>query len=77
MSEKLPVVSGKMMVEFLETRGFRQMPRTGGSHIVMTRDGMYRFSVPDHKELQRGTTRGILKYAGISREEFIRYFRRH
>ncbi|MGI9296315.1 MAG: type II toxin-antitoxin system HicA family toxin [Gammaproteobacteria bacterium] len=77
MSEKLPVVSGKAMVEFLEARGFWQLPRTGGSHIVMTRDGMYRFSVPDHKELRRGTATGILRQAGISREEFFRHFRRH
>ena len=80
MSDKLPVVSGARMVKFLESHGFRKLPRKGGSHIIMTREGSEggdEFSVPDHKELKRGTMMSVLRSAGVSREEFVRHFRRH
>ena len=76
MSEKLPVISGKRMIRFLEERGFRQVRRRG-SHIILTKGKDWEITVPDHRELRKGTLRGILNDAGVSRNEFIRYFRRH
>lgn len=77
MRGKTPVVSGRQMTKFLEERGFRKLPRKGGSHIIMTKTGGDEFPVPDHKELKRGTIAGILRQAGISREDFVRAMRRH
>ena len=77
MSERLPVVSGRRMVKFLETRGIQLAPRKSGSHIVMKKEGIKEFiSVPDHKELKRVTMMSILRQAGISREEFVCAMRR-
>lgn len=75
MSEKLPVVSGKRMIRFLEKRGFRQARRKG-SHVVLVKGEDWEITVPDHRELRKGTLRGILNDAEISREEFAREIRR-
>ena len=76
MSNKLPVVSGRRMVKLLESRGMRQV-RRHGSHIILSDEGGDEIVVPDHKELRPGTTRGILRDARISREEFICAIRPH
>lgn len=70
MSEKLPVVSGKTMIKVLEKFGF-VVDRIKGSHHVMKKDGhVQAVTVPNHNELKRGTTKGILNAAGISNDEF-------
>jgi predicted RNA binding protein YcfA (HicA-like mRNA interferase family) len=47
------------------------MRRQEGSHIVLRRDQPFaQVVVPDHKELDRGTLRAILRGAGIAVEEF-------
>lgn len=47
--------------------------RQEGSHIVLRRsDPFAQLVVPDHKELDRGTLRAIIRQAGISVEEFTR-----
>jgi predicted RNA binding protein YcfA (HicA-like mRNA interferase family) len=51
--------------------GFR-LRRQEGSHMVLRRDEPFaQVVVPDHKELDRGTLRAILRGAGIAAEEFI------
>ncbi len=55
----------------LEKAGF-YFKRQQGSHIVLRRDEPFaQLVVPDHKELDRGTLRAILRAANISVEEFI------
>lgn len=67
---KLPLVSGRQCVKALAKAGF-QFKRQEGSHMVLRREYPFcQVTVPDHKELDRGTLRGILKQAGISPEEF-------
>jgi predicted RNA binding protein YcfA (HicA-like mRNA interferase family) len=69
---KLAVVSGRECVRALERAGF-VFKRQDGSHIVLRRDSPFaQVVVPDHRELDRGTLRGILRQAGISVEEFAR-----
>ena len=47
--------------------------RQEGSHIILRRDDPFaQLVVPDHKELDRGTLRAIIRQAGISVEESIR-----
>lgn len=69
---KLPVVSGKQCVKALEKVGF-YFKRQEGSHIILRRDTPFSQTVvPNHKELDRGTLRAILKQSDISVEEFIK-----
>lgn len=69
---KLPLVSGRQCVRALAKAGFH-FKRQEGSHIVLRRDEPFsQVTVPDHKELDRGTLRGIIKQAGLSPEEFRR-----
>ena len=68
---KLPRVSGRDCVKALGKVGFR-IRRQEGSHIVLRRDQPFaQVVVPDHKELDRGTLRAILRGAGVAIEEFI------
>ena len=72
---KLPVDSGKQCVKALAKAGFL-FKRQEGSHMVLRREDPFcQVTVPDHKDLDRGTLRGILKQAGISPEEFQRILR--
>ena len=46
--------------------------RQKGSHISLVREEPFgQVVVPDHKELDRGTLRGIIRMAGLSIEEFL------
>jgi len=69
---KLPVVSGKKCIKLLGKAGFYSKRREG-SHITLRRDEPFaQVVVPDHKELDRGTLRAIIRQAGLSVDEFIR-----
>ena len=66
----LPVVSGQQAVRAFENAGWR-VARQSGSHIIMTKEGaVATLSVPDHREIARGTLRGLIRHAGLSVEEF-------
>ena len=67
----LPHVSGRKVVQALLKFGYEK-DRQKGSHIVM-RQLSYpyrRIVVPDHKEVAKGTLRAIIRYAGLTVEEF-------
>ena len=68
---KLPWLSGQECVAILLRFGFHVI-RQRGSHIVMRRDDPFaQVTVPDHKELDRGTLRAIIRQSGLSVEEFV------
>lgn len=67
---KLPRISGRECVKALLKVGFYQKHQVG-SHIVMRRDNPFAQTVvPDHRELDRGTLRAIIRQAGLTVEEF-------
>ena len=69
---KLPVVSGNDCVKALEKIGF-YFKRQEVSHIVLRRDDPFsQVVVPNHKELDRGTLRAIIRQAGMSIDEFAK-----
>lgn len=69
---KLPQVSGWECVRALERAGF-YLKRQEGSHMILRRDNPFaQVVVPEHKELDRGTLRAILRQAGITVEEFVK-----
>jgi predicted RNA binding protein YcfA (HicA-like mRNA interferase family) len=67
---KLPVISGGDCVKALGKIGF-EVYRQRGSHIVMVRKSPpSQTTIPNHKELDRGTLRAIIRQAGLTVEEF-------
>jgi predicted RNA binding protein YcfA (HicA-like mRNA interferase family) len=67
---KLPVISGRDCVKALQKAGF-VVKRQESSHIVLRRDSPFaQVVVPDHKELDRGTLRAIIRQAGLTIEQF-------
>ncbi len=68
---KLPKLSGQECVKALKKSGFR-FKRQQGSHIILRRDNPFsQVVVPNHKELDRGTLRAIIRQANLSIEEFM------
>lgn len=69
----LPVISGKECIKTLGKAGF-YFKRREGSHISLRRDNPFaQVVVPDHKELDRGTLRAIIRQSGLSVGEFVRH----
>ena len=67
---KLPRVSGRQVVSALQRVGFT-IKRQHGSHIILRRaEPFAQTVVPDHRELDRGTLRAILRQSGLTPEEF-------
>lgn len=68
---KLPSVSGRQCVRALNKVGF-VLRRQEGSHMILRRgDPFAQVVVPDHREIDRGTLRSILRHAGLDVAEFI------
>ncbi len=69
---KLPRVSGRECVKALGKTHF-YFKRQEGSHMILRRDDPFaQLVVPDHRELDRGTLRAIIRQAGLSVDEFVR-----
>src|SRR5438552_10119638 len=69
---RLPRISGREAVTVFERAGF-ETRRQHGSHIIMTKPGRVEtLSVPDHRELQMGTLRTLIRKAGLSVESSSR-----
>jgi predicted RNA binding protein YcfA (HicA-like mRNA interferase family) len=66
----LPVISGRDAVKTFEKLGF-VFHRQKGSHIILYHPTGRHLSVPDHRELDRGTLRALIRGAGVTVEEFV------
>lgn len=65
----MPVISGRDLVRALRHVGF-ELDRQKRSHMILYRKSPpTTVTVPDHRELDRGTLRAILRQAGITPEE--------
>jgi predicted RNA binding protein YcfA (HicA-like mRNA interferase family) len=50
----------------------REIARQKGSHIILVKEGhIATLSVPNHKEVAKGTLRKLITRAGITVEEFM------
>jgi len=68
----LPRISGRQAIAALEQCGFVFM-RQHGSHVILRRACPFcQLVVPDHRELDRGTLRAVIRQAGLSIEDFIK-----
>ncbi|MEW6295280.1 MAG: type II toxin-antitoxin system HicA family toxin [Candidatus Diapherotrites archaeon] len=74
---KLPVVSGKEMIKFLQSKGF-SIARQKGSHVSLykkTSEGNLIVVVPIKKAIKPGTLLSILKQSKTIRKELIEHLR--
>ena len=68
---EVPLLSGREVVKIFEKFGWKKA-RQKGSHIILVKQGQYTtLSVPDHKEIARGTLRSLVRLSGITIPEFI------
>jgi predicted RNA binding protein YcfA (HicA-like mRNA interferase family) len=69
---KLPVLSALDVIKILSKFGFYADHQTG-SHVILRQDRepFKRITVPNHKEIARGTLASIIEDAGLTREEFL------
>jgi predicted RNA binding protein YcfA (HicA-like mRNA interferase family) len=66
----LPVISGREAVKAFQKLGFL-FHHQRGSHIVLYHPNGRHLSVPDHKELDRGTLRALIRGAGLTVDNFV------
>jgi predicted RNA binding protein YcfA (HicA-like mRNA interferase family) len=67
---KLPIVSGRDLVKALAKIGYLSDHQTG-SHIILRHHlpPHRRLTIPNHKEIAKGTLRNILREAGLTLDE--------
>lgn len=65
------MISGKNLCKKLKNVGYLIDHQTG-SHIILrnTNSPFRRLTVPNHKEIAKGTLRAIIKQAGLTLDEF-------
>ncbi len=68
----LPVVSGSEAVKAFCQIGYDISHQTG-SHVILRRASPphRHLSVPNHREVAKGTLRGLIRDAGLTVEEFV------
>ncbi len=67
----LPVLSGRDVVRAFCNGGWRTA-RQRGSHIILVKAGsITTLSVPDHKEIAKGTLRALIRTSGLTVEQFV------
>ena len=67
----LPVLSANELIKVLSKLGYHKDHQTG-SHIIL-RNEKYpfrRITVPNHKEIAKGTLRAIIRQIGLTLKEF-------
>ncbi len=71
----MPVLSGKEVARIFEKLGWEAV-RQKGSHIIMVKnDESVTLSVPNHKEIAKGTLRSLIRSAGLTVSEFEKYLK--
>lgn len=71
----LPVVSGAVASKAFERAGWH-FDRQSGSHMIYKKPGIaLSLSIPNHKTLDRGLLRRLIKDAELSVDEFVRLLR--
>ena len=69
----LPVVSGRQLVKALAKIGY-QFDHQEGSHIILRRQSPphRRLTIPDHKEIAKGTLKNIIRESGLTTQGLIK-----
>lgn len=71
MGSRVPVLSGRDVVRVFGKFGWT-VARQASSHIILVKSGeVATLSVPDHREVARGTLRSLIRSANLSVEAFV------
>jgi predicted RNA binding protein YcfA (HicA-like mRNA interferase family) len=69
---QIPLLTPAKTIKIFEKFGW-SIARQKGSHIIMTKPGsISTLSIPNHKEVARGTLKSLIVKAGINVEDFIK-----
>ena len=67
----LPVISGREARRIFEAQGWT-FERQKGSHMIFAKEGVeLSLSIPDHRELDRGTLRTLIRSADMTVQAFL------
>lgn len=67
----LPNVSGREVVKAFAKDGW-ELTRQKGSHMILVKSGhIASLSVPDHREIAKGTLRSLIRASGLTVEDFV------
>jgi predicted RNA binding protein YcfA (HicA-like mRNA interferase family) len=67
---QLPRMSGREVVRAFEKHAW-EVARQRGSHVIMVKTGQnVTLSIPDHKEVAKGTLRSLIRSAGLTVQQF-------
>ena len=66
---RLPVCSGAEAVRAFQRIGYALDHQTG-SHMILRHENLRRLTVPNHRELAKGTLRSLLREAGVTPDQF-------
>ena len=67
----VPLLSGREVMKVFASFGW-QVARQSGSHIILVKeDYPATLSVPNHKQVARGTLRSLIRDAGLTVGEFV------
>jgi predicted RNA binding protein YcfA (HicA-like mRNA interferase family) len=67
---RLPACSGSDAVKAFGKIGYAVDHQTG-SHIILRHPSGRRLTVPNHRELAKGTLRASIREAGLTKEQFV------
>ena len=69
---KLPAVSCRQAVAAFKKVGYEVDHQTGSHVILRNREYPFRrLTVPNHKEIAKGTFRSLIREAGLTVDEFV------
>jgi predicted RNA binding protein YcfA (HicA-like mRNA interferase family) len=68
---KPPLLSGRDIVTALKRAGYAYVTQKG-SHIKLRHPSGITLIIPDHREVDRWTLRGILRAAELSVDDFLK-----
>ncbi|HOC93704.1 MAG TPA: type II toxin-antitoxin system HicA family toxin [bacterium] len=70
---RLPVVSDQETIAAFRKCGYEIDHQTGG-HIILrnSKQPHRRLTIPNHKDIAKGTLRSLIRQAGLTVEEFAR-----
>ena len=67
---RLPACSGTDAVRAFGKIGYEVDHQTG-SHMILRHPSGRRLTVPNHRELAKGTLRALIRDAGLTKDQFV------
>lgn len=69
---RLPVVSGQDALKAFQKIGY-ELDHQTGSHMILrnTQSPFRRLTIPNHREIAKGTLRSLIREAGLTVDQFV------